>query len=254
MRIWKIPDQVLRLAIVFILLAAGVIAVRNQFIPESFGVEGHYRGQAVVDAAELEIRYAGVQACLDCHEDVGELKQSSYHRGVACETCHGAAAAHVDEPDEFAPVRPSGREPCLSCHLYLPSRPTGFPQVMAELHNPTKACMECHDPHEPTPPVVPSTCGACHAGVARTKAVSHHAPLPCETCHDAPAEHRQDPRGFQAKKPTDRGFCGQCHAEGAILPENIDLGRRRVPRIDLATHGERYVCWQCHYPHFPESR
>jgi len=22
-----------------------------------------------------------------------------------------------------------------------------------------------------------------------------------------------------------------------------------VPTVDMATHGEKYVCWQCHYPH-----
>ncbi len=26
------------------------------------------------------------------------------------------------------------------------------------------------------------------------------------------------------------------------------------PRIDLDTHNSRYLCWQCHYPHFPEGR
>ena len=27
---------------------------------------------------------------------------------------------------------------------------------------------------------------------------------------------------------------------------------KEIPRVDMATHGERYVCWQCHYPHSPE--
>jgi ribosomal protein S27AE len=26
-----------------------------------------------------------------------------------------------------------------------------------------------------------------------------------------------------------------------------------IPRVEMRTHGERYLCWQCHYPHFPES-
>ena len=27
-----------------------------------------------------------------------------------------------------------------------------------------------------------------------------------------------------------------------------------VRGVELATHGGRYVCWQCHYPHYPEGR
>ena len=26
------------------------------------------------------------------------------------------------------------------------------------------------------------------------------------------------------------------------------------PRIDLATHNPRYLCWQCHYPHDPKAQ
>jgi hypothetical protein len=254
LKLWKFPDQVIRVAILFIFLIAALVMVRARFVPETFGTEGHYRSAAVPIAAALEIKYAGSQTCIECHEDQGELKASSYHRGVSCETCHQAAAAHAEEPDDASPHVPSGRDECLSCHLYLASRPTGFPQVMENLHNPSKACMECHDPHDPTPPDVPSSCGACHAGVARTKAVSHHAALDCQTCHEAPVEHRQNPRGHLARKPTTREFCGQCHDEDATPPDLEAIRMKRIPRIELATHGGRYVCWQCHYPHYPEAR
>jgi ribosomal protein S27AE len=53
-------------------------------------------------------------------------------------------------------------------------------------------------------------------------------------------------RAFLPKKPTSREFCGTCHSKEAKSP-------REIPRIDLTTHGGRYLCWQCHYPHFPES-
>ena len=39
-------------------------------------------------------------------------------------------------------------------------------------------------------------------------------------------------------------FCGTCHA--ADIPD--------VPQVNLRDHGEPYVCWQCHYPHYPEAR
>jgi hypothetical protein len=245
-RIWRFPDQVVRLAIVFALAIAALLVVRHFFVPKSFGLEGHFRADAIPAAAGLPQHYAGSQTCGECHEDQAATKASSFHRGVACESCHGAAADHVDAPDEHSPLRPTSRDACLTCHRYVMSRPTGFPQVMETMHNPDKVCVTCHDPHDPTPPTTPSTCGACHATVARTKAVSPHARLECTTCHEAPPEHRENPRVYPVKKPMQREFCGQCHAKGAASEPGI-------PRVDMETHGGRYVCWQCHYPHDPEG-
>jgi ribosomal protein S27AE len=246
-RLWKFPDQVIRLVIVFAVALGGLLAVRAHFVPKSFGRIGHYRADAVPAIAAQEIRYAGTPACLECHDDIAEAKAASYHRGLACEACHGPAAAHVNAPDEAHPHKPATREECLACHAYLASRPTGFPQVLPLTHNPNKMCTTCHDPHAPNPPETPQSCGACHATVARLKAVSHHASLECQTCHETPPEHFTAPRAHLPRKPADRAFCGQCHAQDAVTAST-------APRVDMATHGERYVCWQCHYPHLPEGR
>lgn len=247
MRIWKIPDQVLRLAVVFILLGAGLVAARVKLVPESFGKLGHFRAAAIDTAAAVPAKYAGWQVCVECHDDEGTAKSRSYHRTLSCEICHGPSLAHAEDPDSGLPVVPRKRgEVCLYCHSYLASRPTGFPQVIERLHNPVKACIECHNPHDPTPPQTPEQCTACHAQIARTKAVSYHAPLECQTCHEAAPEHRQNPRAFLPKKPVSREFCGTCHARGADSPPEI-------PRVDLQSHGGTYLCWQCHYPHHPEA-
>jgi len=246
-RIWKFPDQVVRLAILFAIAIVALIVVRQRFVPESFGEEGHYRADAVGVIAAQELRYAGMQVCADCHDDTTEIKNASYHRGMTCEGCHGPANDHANDPTEILPFIPTGRDSCLRCHDYRPARPTGFPQIIENLHNPMEACMECHDPHDPTPPELPESCSACHAAIARTKAVSHHWSLDCETCHEARSEHRENPRANLPTKPTAREFCGQCHAKQAGSSASI-------PRIELATHGGRYLCWQCHYPHYPEGR
>ena len=39
--------------------------------------------------------------------------------------------------------------------------------------------------------------------------------------------------------------CATCHTSGA---------KDGPPQVDLASHGIPYMCWDCHYPHFPESR
>ncbi len=246
-RIWKIPGQVIRLAMLFALAAVLTLLLRAQFVPDSFGETGHYRADAIPLIEAQPIRYAGLEACAECHDDVAELKAGSYHRGLACEGCHGAAAGHVEDPVEHRPGVPTGRDACLRCHAYQASRPTGFPQVLQAVHNPMEPCASCHDPHEPTPPLIPGDCSACHRHIARTKSVSHHWSLDCETCHETPPEHLEHPRAHPPGKPAERRFCGQCHAEGAG-------GAAGVPRVDMAAHGSRYRCWQCHYPHDPEGR
>jgi len=246
-RLFRAPGQIVRLAILFVIVASVLISVRRRFVPPSFGELGHYRADAIKEVAAQPIKYAGGQACVDCHAAEAETKNKSYHRGLACEVCHGPSHDHAEDPISHTPAVPRKRgEICLYCHAYLPARPTGFPQIDERAHNPMEPCIKCHNPHDPSPPAAPESCSACHGQIAKMKAVSHHASLSCERCHEAPTEHLINPRAHLPKKPTQREFCGQCHAtEAKDGPE--------VPRIDLATHGGRYLCWQCHYPHFPES-
>jgi DnaJ-class molecular chaperone len=136
------------------------------------------------------------------------------------------------------------REFCVRCHAYSPSRPTGFPQINPATHNPLKACTLCHNPHDPKPPHAPQECQACHGEIARTKALSPHVQLECTTCHTVPAEHKVEPRIVRATIPADREFCGRCHG--------MDAPVKGTPKIDILMHGEKYLCWQCHYPHMPE--
>ena len=247
LRIWKIPDQVIRLAILFLIAAVALIIVRQRFVPETFGELGHYRAAAIDTVAGQDIKYAGWLVCVECHEDIGEVKSLSYHRTLSCEVCHGPASDHVADPSSFLPAVPRARgEVCLYCHDYLPSRPTGFPQILESLHNPMAPCITCHDPHDPSPPETPEACSACHAQIARTKAISHHHRIDCVTCHQTPSEHKQNPRAHLPRKPTEREFCVQCHARGAT-------GAPDAPRIEANVHGGTYLCWQCHYPHFPGS-
>ena len=175
----------------------------------------------------------------------------SRRRNVSCEVCHGPAAAHVEDPVSVSPAVSRGRDLCQLCHGYDPARPTGFPQIEPAVHNPLQPCITCHSPHAPETPTTPEECAACHGQIARTKAVSHHALLSCTQCHETPVEHKITPRSFRPGKPASRDFCGGCHAPDAVPPPEIV---QSVSRVDMDTHGDRYVCWQCHYPHFPELK
>lgn len=237
-----IPDALLRILLVFVVLIGGVLFARSLIAPELKDAELHVK-RTVAREMSKPIRYAGSDVCASCHEEYS-VKKAGYHKNLSCETCHGTAQEHAENPTEVKPTLPRMREFCVLCHRYNPSRPTGFPQINPVAHNPLKPCITCHNPHDPKPPTVPQECQACHAEIARTKAVSPHVQLDCTTCHGVPQEHKLTPRNVKATIPSERSFCGKCHSMESRVKD--------TPKVDFATHGENYLCWQCHYPHMPE--
>lgn len=245
--IQKVPDQIRRLAVLVVFIVVAFIIIRPMLIPEGFGEYGHFRGGALDDEVSKDFKYAGKASCVECHDEMTDLLFQGYHRKLSCEVCHGPLMGHIEEPEDVQPTFPRGRSLCPLCHEYLPARPTGFPQIVSQSHNPMKACISCHEPHDPVPSEVPQNCSACHGEIARTKAVSHHTDIECEFCHSTPELHKISPRAYRPTKPVERSFCGKCHSETS----SKDVG---APHIDMAGHEPRYVCWQCHYPHLPEAR
>lgn len=240
----RIPDSLVRLFTVLVVLVASVVVLRFSVLPASLTDRELHKRQTIERELAKETRFAGSRMCADCHDEEHNLILQGYHATLFCETCHGPAQQHIDD-FENKPTAPRERKFCPTCHTYDPARPTGFPQINPVAHNPMDPCITCHDPHNPTPPETPRECGACHQEIARTKAVSHHVNLECTTCHSAPEGHKLSPREVRATKPARREFCGSCHGEDSRV-----VG---TPKIDLTTHGDRYLCWQCHYPHLPEG-
>ncbi len=241
-----IPEQLRHLFVPLLVIVAGYFLIRAILIPSDFGLLGHYRASSIKVNMEKGMNYAGAGACTDCHDQEIQTKKNGYHRGVACETCHGPSLAHAENPEKTKPAVTRTRVLCLLCHEYLPTRPTGFPQVISDSHNPTKPCIACHRPHDPKPPQPLKRCAACHQKVQRVLSVSIHANLDCTTCHETPNEHFIKPGEFPPKRMQSRQTCLNCHDKA--------LRSTEAPGIDAATHGEKYLCWQCHYPHMPEAR
>lgn len=237
----KIPEQAVRIIVLFAVLALVLLVVRQFILPLELKDPALQKNSAMEREAAKEVKYAGAQSCGQCHEKEPEMKKSGYHRDLSCESCHGAAQKHVDNPTDVKPTSPKKRDYCSYCHNYNSSRPTGFPQINPDMHNPRKPCITCHNPHNPKPPKTPRSCSACHAQIERTKATSYHALIECTVCHSTPEKHKTSPRTVTPTKPDKREFCGKCHAK--------DSGGKGMPTVDMATHGEKYVCWQCHYPH-----
>ena len=243
----KIPQQVVVLSAIAVVVGGSFLGLRALFVPESFGKYGHYRANAVDTVAKLPISYAGAKVCAECHDEEDRIKSQGFHKNVSCEVCHGPGAGHVEDPGTIKPTAPRERGLCPLCHNYSPSRPTGFPQIVTAQHNPGKPCMTCHKPHDPVPPNVPKDCNACHRGIASQKQVSPHASLECATCHQVPKEHSANPRAFTVGKPKENKSCEQCHANKSAQTASP------IPQV-APDHAGRYLCWDCHYPHFPEGK
>ena len=145
-----IPPQITRLAIAFAIFIALFLIIRKILVPESFGQYGHYRGDSLNDYAKFEIHYAGQQACLECHQDVEDMKQSDVHKTIRCETCHGPGLKHVESADAADIQKPNSREFCGVCHEKNSARRIdAVNQIMLSEHNTGKNCIECHNPHQP---------------------------------------------------------------------------------------------------------
>jgi DnaJ-class molecular chaperone len=231
-------------------LVVGTLALRFVVLPDSVvSTELHWALATEREAAKVP-KLAGMAVCQNCHEDVVVKKAKSFHKGLACESCHGPAIKHAEDPSSMKPPAPRDRTYCPVCHAYDPSRPTGFPQINTTIHNPLKPCITCHNPHDPVPPTVPAECAACHAQIERTKAVSSHALISCTTCHVASERHKTAPRSALPSKPATREFCGKCHGQGTADKD----APKEAPKVELPTHGGRNMCWECHYPHMPEGR
>lgn len=142
-------EHLIRLAA---LLAAGIVlflVVRAALVPDDFGVFGHYRASALETNAARTPAYAGQAACVECHSDVAETRAPAGHRAIGCESCHGAAARHADDPGAMTPPKPASRELCARCHAANTGKPAWYRTVVIQEHAGDAACTDCHKPHDP---------------------------------------------------------------------------------------------------------
>lgn len=138
-----------RLASVFAVGILVFVVLRGFLVPRSFGQYGHYRGNAIQEIAAKQPVYAGHQACETCHSDVLEMKEKGKHARVGCESCHGALAAHADDPGSVQPEKLDTAVLCVRCHEANSAKPKWFPQVVSAEHSSGLACDTCHQPHSP---------------------------------------------------------------------------------------------------------
>jgi hypothetical protein len=140
-------EHIVRMAVVFAMGIALFLVWRAWMVPPDFGVYGHYRAGAIADGLQRPMRFAGQAACVECHEDVQQARAAGRHAHVACEACHGPLGQHARGEVDAAPIRPSPRAICISCHAAGSGKPKAFPQVVIQEHSDAGPCTACHDAH-----------------------------------------------------------------------------------------------------------
>jgi hypothetical protein len=173
-------------------------------------------------------RYAGSQACLECHENL--------HNSVM-DTRHARA---------FESLKKVGQDKnpgCLACHTVGHGLPTGFVSEAQTPHLAGVQCENCHGPAahhaandmdrtlRPRVELAGAMCGGCHTGTHHSWKTSGHA---AEVVQDMNASSRIN-------------SCAQCHS----APARINLLKDDLPPVGHANLG--ISCVACHEPHHKTS-
>lgn len=145
----KEAGHLFRFAGLFVLAFLVFLVVRHYVVPKSFGQYGHYRGAAIGEMAARPVKFAGHDACENCHTDVLDTKKTGRHAHVNCEACHGALADHANDPATVTPAKLDTAVLCARCHTASAAKPKGFPQVVPADHSNGVPCETCHNPHSP---------------------------------------------------------------------------------------------------------
>jgi predicted CXXCH cytochrome family protein len=149
------------LVVITILGIAGITGARMIIAPSFKAANNDYRYQWHRVANEQEwkefkVKYRGSSYCKDCHTQQFKEVGASLHAKVSCESCHGPAINHPDNPARL--TIDNSRSLCLRCHSDLPYRRTQYSElpkgeiklkmVDPDIHNPEMECIACHNPHK----------------------------------------------------------------------------------------------------------
>jgi hypothetical protein len=88
-------------------------------------------------------------------------------------------------------------------------------------------------------------CAACHDEIVTQKKGGKHANVGCEACHNAAANHAEDPIGIQPFKPDTAKLCPICHEADSAKP-------KWFPQVVTTEHAQGLACGICHNPHQPK--
>jgi len=205
--------------------------------------------------AEPEPEYAGGTTCIECHADMTDTLAPTPHGKAgfselsdrACETCHGPAKAHAEDPGDSALIpafeRLDARTQARTCQRCHAGAQQFFWQEGVHARRGV-TCTTCHSVHHPASPAAQlrtvtaeEQCYTCHRDVrAETWKRSHHpireGKIGCADCHNPHGSNTDK----MIREVSVNEQCYQCHAEkrGPFLWEHPPV---------------RENCLSCHTPH-----
>lgn len=202
--------------------------------------------------------YAGSEACLVCHEDLGKAFLKSRHgslendasrgwKGQSCESCHGPGAKHGEAAEAkfiLNHVKASPREAdasCLTCHK---NQSTHAGRISGSHAKVLVSCVSCHSVHhsvgDPAAPLFRGFGGNRPAGLARLGLpVSRESRVNelCSSCHMGAWADFQRPHTHSLAQGA--MSCVDCHnPHGTSRP----FGLNSTARTTNAEPG----CFKCH--------
>ncbi|MBW1800499.1 MAG: hypothetical protein JRJ85_07185 [Deltaproteobacteria bacterium] len=154
-------SHVKRIALGLFIFALLGFAAKWILTPESFGLYGHYRADAILEEADREIRHWTNASCFSCHPYEANIHLAGNHKTISCEFCHGPYADHVKGGKKVGTLPVKKKEEirvlCLRCHnMAIQARPK---QVIKTVVMPehletqkvktTHICNQCHYVHAP---------------------------------------------------------------------------------------------------------
>ncbi|MBI84055.1 MAG: hypothetical protein CMJ81_12715 [Planctomycetaceae bacterium] len=182
MSFFRDTQHVWTLLLLIFVGGAGLVVIRHQMIPATYGDAsgryGPYRTAALKEIAARPSVLIDDSVCHQCHREVEEERADSQHKSIRCIHCHGLCVEHVDqarqaEKSPGSPIDPAqewdgnflttidlystrDRMMCLSCHKNVLGMPEDFCKINLaehleenEVENPTNrnVCWQCHGGH-----------------------------------------------------------------------------------------------------------
>ena len=226
--------------------------------------------------------YAGTEACVTCHEEIGTAFARNPHnavekgtakpkwKGRACESCHGPGAKHAESVAAADIVNPSKVTPaeegkiCLGCHL---NDKVNSGRLQSAHAKGQVRCTGCHSVHDASqgvvnhaPAAINQQCTGCHTTTWAQFQKPHVHPVPqggmsCVSCHNP---HGSLLKGMTQVVNANEPGCIRCHGDkrGPFVWEHAPMrlegcGACHEPHGSANPHmlnrqEVRYLCLECH--------